>query len=320
MGDLETNLAGVKLRNPVILAAGTAGVVDEGAGVLGLGHVGAVVTKSITLEPREGNPTWRVAELPVGMLNAIGLANPGVERFVAEFAPRAGGVGCVVIGSIAGRRVEEYAAVAAHFAEFASTIPAIEVNVSCPNVHGGTEFAADVVALREVVRAVREVAPAQRLFVKLSPVPLGTPRSMSDLARGAIEAGADGLTLSNTMHAMAIDPRTRRPRLANVTGGLSGAAIHPVVVKLVYDVYRNVAREAGVPIIGAGGVSSWESAAEFVLAGASAVQVGTASLASPSVPRRVVRGLEKWIAQQGFASVADAVGRVRTGEDEEGEG
>lgn len=312
MNSLATDLAGIALRSPVLLAAGTAGVLDEGRGVLGLEHVGAVVTKSITREPREGNATWRVAELPVGMLNAIGLANPGIERFASEYAPRASSLPCPVFVSIAGREIGDYAAVAAHLAEFADAIPALELNVSCPNVHGGTEFGADPGALRELISGVRVVAPGQRVFVKLSPVPVGTPRTMAELARAAVEAGAAGLTLCNTVPAMAIDVRTRRPRLSNVSGGLSGPAVRPIVVKLVYDVYGRVAREAGVPIIAAGGVGSWRAAAEYILAGATAVQVGTASLASAGAPGRVARGLGRWANREGV-SARDLIGAVITG-------
>lgn len=323
---LATDLAGVALRNPVILAAGTCGYVDEMAGVLDLSRVGGLVTKSITAKPREGNATWRILPVPSGMLNAIGLANVGVEGFVREHAPRvaqAARRGVTVIGSVAGYSVEEYVAVAASM----STIPglaAIELNVSCPNVHGGCEFGADPDALSELVTSVRAVLSTTRLFVKLSPIAVGKV-GIVDVARAAVDPlgrsngppgqsaprpGADGLCLCNTIPAMAIDVRTRRPRLANVTGGLSGPAVHPVVVKIVHDVYRRVAGPAGVPIVGIGGVLTWQDAAELILAGASAVQMGTGLFVDPRSPLAVIRGLEQWVIRQGVSSIRDLVGAV----------
>jgi dihydroorotate dehydrogenase (NAD+) catalytic subunit len=293
---LAVNLGGVVLRAPVLLAAGTAGYVDEMADVLDLSRIGAVVTKSITAQPREGNPTWRIIELPAagGMLNAIGLANLGIDRFVREFGPRIARAPAVVIGSIAGSSIDEYAAVARGMGTL-NALPAVELNVSCPNVHGGCEFGADAGALRELIQAVRGVLGEKKIFVKLSPIAVSTPgASMVSIARAAIEAGAHALCIANTVPAMAIDVHTRRPRLANVTGGLSGPAVHPIAVKLVHDVYRGAAREAGVPIVGIGGVMRWQDAAEFILAGASAVQMGTALFADPRAPARVVKGLAKW--------------------------
>jgi dihydroorotate dehydrogenase (NAD+) catalytic subunit len=307
---LSTSLAGLSLKNPVILAAGTCGYVDEMADVLDLSRVGGLITKSITRLPREGNPTWRILECRAGMLNAIGLANVGLDAFMREHAPRIAAVPCPVIGSIAGFSIPDYSTVAAAF----NTIDAmagVELNVSCPNVHGGVEFGLDAGALRELLTAVREVLDRKPLFVKLSPIAVGTPgRTMSDLARAAVEAGASALCLANTTPAMAIDVRTRRPRLANITGGLSGAAVHPMVVKLIHDVYRNVAKPAGIPIVGIGGVLSWEDAAEFILAGASAVQMGTGLFADPRLPIKVARGLEKWVQTQGHANIGTLTGAV----------
>jgi dihydroorotate dehydrogenase (NAD+) catalytic subunit len=187
------------------------------------------------------------------MLNAIGLANMGVEAFMRDLSPRVGAVPCAVIGSIAGFSVEDYVEVARAF-DTVAAMAAVELNVSCPNVHGGTEFGADPAALRELIAAVRGVLTRKPLWVKLSPIAIGTPgHTMVDVARAAVESGAAALCLANTTPAMAIDVRTRKPRLANVTGGLSGPAVHPMAVKLVHDVYRKVAREAGVPIVGIGG-------------------------------------------------------------------
>ncbi len=317
---LATDLAGLRLRNPVILAAGTAGTLDEMAGVLNLSRVGAVVTKSITPQPREGNATWRILESKAGMLNAIGLANVGLDDFEAHVAPRVAGVPTKVIGSVAGFSIDDYVRVAGAMGEVEG-IAAVELNVSCPNVRHGTEFGADSRLLRELVGAVRAALPRTRLFVKLSPVAIGTPHGIADLARAAIETGAspagpnnrpgaDAITIANTVPAMGIDVETRRPRLANVTGGLSGPAVHPIAVKLVYDAYRLVCRDAATPIIGCGGVQTWDDAAEMTLAGASAVQMGTALFADPRSPLRVLRGLERWVRRQGAAGIGELVGGV----------
>jgi len=317
---LSTTIAGLTLRNPVILAAGTCGYLDEMADVLDLSKVGAVVTKSITWLPREGNPTWRILECRGGMLNAIGLANMGVEAFMADYAPRVAGVPTAVIGSIAGFSIGDYTEVARAF-DGIDAMRAVEINVSCPNVHGGTEFGADPGALRELVAAVGGELKRKPLLVKLSPIAIGTPgHTMVDVARAAVESGAQGLCVANTTPAMAIDVRTRRPRLANVTGGLSGPAVHPMAVKLVHDVYRKVCKEAGVPIIGIGGVLGWEDAAEFILAGATAVEMGTGLFADPRSPVRVVNGLEKWVRGQGKGAVGELVGAVELpGEKQESE-
>ncbi|HZW09233.1 MAG TPA: dihydroorotate dehydrogenase [Phycisphaerales bacterium] len=317
---LATSLAGISLRSPVILAAGTAGTLDEMADVLDLSRVGAVVTKSITRLAREGNPTWRILECKVGMLNAIGLANVGLDEFEAHIAPRVAGVPTTVIGSIAGFSIDDYVQVAAAM-DNVEAMPAVELNVSCPNVHGGLEFGSDPALLRQLVAAVRPALPHTRLFVKLSPVAVASPHGIADFARAAIDAGAqpagpnqrpgaDALCIANTMPAMAIDVRTRRPRLANITGGLSGPAIHPIALKLVYDAYRLVCRDAGVPIVGIGGVLTWEDAAEFVLAGATAFEIGTGLFADPRIPLRVGRGLEKWVRAQGAAALGELVGAI----------
>ncbi len=320
---LAIDLAGIRLRNPVILAAGTAGLLDEMADVIDLSRIGAVVTKSITASPRDGNKTWRILESRTAgaMLNAIGLANPGVDVFMKEVAPRASGVPCTVIGSIAGNSVDDYVKVAAAMGTI-EAIKAVELNVSCPNVHGGTEFGADPRALSELVKAAREVLPRTRMFVKLSPITVGTPATIKDLARAAIEPagsspcgpqqrpGADAVCISNTVPAMQIDVRTKKPRLSNITGGLSGPAIHPIAVKLVHDAYRGVCKDTSTPIIAIGGVLTWEDAAEFILAGATACEMGTALFADPRSPLKVAAGLEKWVASQGVPSISQLVGAV----------
>jgi dihydroorotate dehydrogenase (NAD+) catalytic subunit len=302
---LQTALPGMSLRNPLILAAGTAGYVDELAGAVDLSRVGAVVTKSITREPREGNPSWRVVETTGGMLNAVGLANVGMERFEREQAPRIAGSPAVVIGSIAGSSVEEYVEVAAMF-ERLPAVPAVELNVSCPNVHDGKQFGDDPGALGELIGAVRGALPTTKLIVKLPPA----INDIVALSAAAIAAGADALTIANTIPAMAIDVGSRKPKLANITGGLSGPAVHPVALRLVHLAYTGCARGAGVPIIGVGGVTTWRDAAEFILAGASAFEVGTALFADPRAPARILAGLSTWVRSQGAGSIGELVGAV----------
>lgn len=318
---LATDLAGIELASPLIAAAGTAGTLDELADLLDLRDLGAVTTKSITREPREGNTPWRITGLPAGMLNAIGLANPGVDVFVADHAPRIAAMPCRVIASVAGNAIEDYAHVAQRLADV-EAIAGVELNVSCPNVHGGSDFATDAAALADLVRAVRPVLGSKRLIVKLAPLVMGTP-SIADAARAAVEPqgsqpggpssrpGADALTIANTVPAMAIDVHTREPVLTNTTGGLSGPAIHPITLKLVRDAYAVVCRDTATPIIAAGGTSNWQSAAAYILAGATALQLGTSLFADPRTPRRINRGLAKWVRDQGETSLAALTGALR---------
>lgn len=299
---LEVDLAGIRLRNPIIAAAGTGGYVRELSQVLNLARLGAVTTKSITREPREGNPPWRVIDARAGMLNAVGLANVGLERFLADKLP--GSAPTVIIGSVAGGSIDDYVKVASAFDE-AEGLSAIELNVSCPNTGDGRMFTDDPAALGELIRAVVSAAPRRPVFVKLPP----DGSDVVGLAGAAVEAGARGLTLVNTFRAMAIDVETRQPRLSNGVGGLSGPAIHPIAVRIVREVSEQVARPAGVPVIGIGGVQHWQDAAELILAGATAIGVGTALFADPGCVKRVTRGLEAWAGRQG-APLRDLVGRV----------
>lgn len=302
---LATNLGGLSLRNPVVLAAGTCGYLDEMADVLDLARVGAVVTKSITAEPREGNRPWRILDAPAGMLNAIGLANMGIEAFARDHLPRAGDCPTTIIGSVAGHSIGDYVRVAQAF-DASRHIPAIELNVSCPNTGDGLIFGEDPATLRALLAEVRPAVSNSMLIVKLSP----NAPSIVKMADAAINSGVDALTLINTFTALSIDVHTRRPRIANGTAGYSGPGIHPIAVRMVRDVYSNVAREAGVPIIGLGGVMRWEDAAEFILAGATAVGMGTALFVDPRLPLRVVRGLERWVAKQKCRSIGELVGAV----------
>lgn len=289
----------------MLLAAGTCGYLDEMADALDLSRVGGIVTKSITARPREGNKTWRVWPVAGGMLNAVGLANVGLEVFEREIGPRVKDAPTTVLGSVSGFSIEDYASVAGMM-DGVDGMKGIELNLSCPNVHGGMEFGASAGAAGELVRAVDGVVKRLKLFVKLSP----KTADIVGVARACVEAGADGLVIGNTFPAMAIDVETRKPVLSRGTGGLSGPAIHPIAVRLVHEVYTAFARDAGVPIVGVGGVTTWKEAAEFVLAGASAVEMGTALFADPRAPLRVVSGLEKWVRRQGCSRIGELVGRV----------
>jgi dihydroorotate dehydrogenase (NAD+) catalytic subunit len=301
---LRTALAGIELATPLVAAAGTCGYADELADALDLGWLGAVTTKSITPEERAGNDPWRIIDVPGGMMNAIGLANVGLDRFLREKAPAAEALPCRAFGSVAGHSVEDYVRVAAAF-DAGTRFPLIELNVSCPNTATGLQFGDDPAALRALLAEVRPAVRRARLFVKVSP-----NSDVVRLSAAAVEGGADGLTLINTVTAMSIDVRTRRTRLSRGRGGLSGPAIHPIAVRMVHDVHRQVAKPAGKPIIGLGGVLTWQDAAELVLAGASAVGVGTALFADPRAPKAIARGLAAWVRDQGAASVDALVGAV----------
>jgi len=306
---LPVTIAGLELQTPVIAAAGTCGYVDEIADAIDPRWLGAIVTKSITREVREGNAPWRVVGIPGGMLNAIGLANVGLDRFIGEKLPKARSLGTVVIGSIAGHSVDDYVAVSAAF-DAEPLLPAVELNVSCPNTEDGLMFGEDPASLLGLLSEVRPALSRTKLFVKLSP----NVNDIVAMAAAAIDGGADGLSLINTVTAMAIDVETRRPVLTNGRGGLSGPAIHPLAVRMIHDVHRSVARDANVPIIGLGGVIGWQDAAELILAGASAVAMGTGLFVNPRLPKRIVTDLERWVARQGCTTVAELVGAVRPGE------
>lgn len=307
MADLSVSIAGIRLANPVVLAAGTAGYVRELADAFPLSEIGAVTTKSITRESREGNQPWRIIDSPAGMLNAIGLANVGLDRFLAEKLPSAEGLPCRLFGSVAGHCVDEYLAVAAAF-DAAPAIAAVELNVSCPNTADGLQFGEHPAALRALLDEVRPAVTRKPLFVKLSP----NVGDIVAMAAAAIDGGARALVVANTFSAMAIDVETRTYRLSRGRGGLSGPGIHPIVVRMVHDVYRGVAKDAGVPIIALGGVGNWRDAAEFILAGATAVAMGTALFIDPRSPLRVARGLREWTERQGAGSISELVGQARS--------
>ena len=297
-------LGALHLERPLIAAAGTAGTGWELAEVLDPACFGAITTKSITRLPRVGNAPMRVAELSTGMMNAVGLANPGVAGFLKVHRHKLDDLPCPVIGSVAGECVEDYIFVAEAMA--GSGLAAVECNVSCPNTDDGRLFSENPTQLAGLVRAVKDVVGAVPVLVKL---PLDF-QGRSSAAEAAIEGGADILTLTNTVPGLAIDVHTRKPRLGKGAGGVSGPGIHPMVVRMVRDVHTNVAGPAGVPIVGLGGVFNWQDAAEFILAGASAVGIGTALYADPTRATRIARALDRWRIDQGVERFDQLVGRA----------
>ena len=301
---LLTNLGGISLRSPLIGAAGTVGYTNELADAGALDSLGAVTSKSLTRLERVGNAVPRIIPSKVGMLNAIGLANMGIDRFLAERAQDAGSMPCHLFASIAGHSVDDFVSVAERI-DAESTIPLIEVNVSCPNTSDGRHFSADPASLSALLKVVRANVKRAKLFAKLPP-----DSDSVALAAAAVDAGVDGLTLSNTMPAMAIEVHSRRARLSNGRGGLSGPAIHPIVVRVVHDVYSQVSK-GRVPIIGLGGVMNGEDAAELVLAGATAIGLGTVLLAEPSAPLRIASQLRSWVREQGCSNMSELVGQLR---------
>jgi dihydroorotate dehydrogenase (NAD+) catalytic subunit len=303
--DLSVNIAGLKLANPTLTCSGTCGYAFEYADFLDLGRLGAFVTKSITLEERAGNEPTRIVETRAGMLNAIGLANVGLQRFLTEKVPLLKKMPCPVIANVAGHSFEDYIETCGAM-DGLDCIAGVELNVSCPNVKDGLTFGTHPGRLKELTAAVKKVLPHKPLMVKLSP----NVEDITQTARAAVEGGADVLSLVNTFTAMSIDIHKRRPRLANVTGGLSGPAIKPIALHLVSRVYRMVAKHANVPIVGMGGVQTWQDAAEFILAGSSAVAIGTALFVDPATPNKICDGLNHWLIDQGVDRLSDLVGAL----------
>jgi dihydroorotate dehydrogenase (NAD+) catalytic subunit len=306
MIDLSVNLRGLKLRYPTLTCSGTCGYSFEYADFLDLSTLGGFVTKSVTREERKGNPPSRIVETRSGMLNAIGLANVGLKRFLDEKVPDIRKMPCPVVVNVAGHSTDDYVETCGAMAAV-DVLAGIELNVSCPNVKDGLTFGTSPRMLRELVTEVRKATTGKVLIVKLSP----NVEDVAVTAAAAIEGGADVLSLVNTFTAMSVDIRTRKPKLANITGGLSGPAIKPVALHLTSRVYRQVARGAGVPIIGMGGVQTWQDAVEFFLCGASAVSIGTALFADPSTPTKVRDGVAEFLRVEGIASVAELVGQLQ---------
>jgi dihydroorotate dehydrogenase (NAD+) catalytic subunit len=305
MADLTTDLGKMMLKNPVMTASGTFGYGFEYKDYFDLRELGAVVVKGIAAFQSHGNPTPRVAEVTSGMLNAIGLQGPGVDKFLhgAEYMPFLRSSGATVVVNIWGKTVEGYREVAERLEADREGIAALEINISCPNVkEGGAAFGTDLKLAAEVVSEVRRVTTLP-LITKLSP----NVTSIVDFARCVVDAGSDMVSLINTITGMAIDVNTRRPKIANLFGGLSGPAIKPVAVRMVYQ----VAQAVKVPIIGMGGIMTADDAVEFLLAGASAVAVGTAIFADPYAPLNVIRGIGEYLDRNGCKSVREIVGAVK---------
>jgi dihydroorotate dehydrogenase (NAD+) catalytic subunit len=309
--DLSVQLAGLTLRNPTLTCSGTCGYAFEYADFMDLSRLGAFVTKSITREERPGNEPTRIVETRAGMLNAIGLANVGLKRFLAEKVPQLKKMPCPVVVNVAGHSFDDYTETCAAM-DSLDCVAAVELNVSCPNVKDGLTFGTHPGRLKELTAEVKRALPHKPLMVKLSP----NVEDITQTAKAAVEGGADVLTLVNTFTAMAIDIHKRRPRLANVTGGLSGPAIKPIALHLVSRVYRAVAKHANVPIVGMGGVQTWQDAAEFILAGATAVAVGTALFVDPATPNKICDGLIDWLNKQGVERLTDLVGALQLPGDE----
>ncbi|RMF59291.1 MAG: dihydroorotate dehydrogenase [Calditrichaeota bacterium] len=302
MIDLTTQVGPLRLKNPVLVASGTFGYAQESAELVDLAALGGIVTKSVTLKPRPGNPPSRIVELPAGMLNSIGLANVGVEAFVREKLPFLRGVGTTIIVNVAGGSAEEFEQVLRRL-EQESGIDAYELNFSCPNVkEGGLEFSQNADVTASVTARLRRLT-ARPLIVKLTP----NVTRVSEIARAAAENGADAVSLINTVVGMAVDVGTRRAKLSTVTGGYSGPAIKPIALAKVYEVAQNVS----VPIIGIGGIMNTEDALEFMLTGACAVQVGTANFIDPGTGPKIVEGLRAYGEQHGLHAIQAIVGTLQ---------
>lgn len=287
------------MKNPVMTASGTFGYGEEYADFVDLERIGGIIVKGTTLHPREGNPYPRMAETPQGMLNAVGLQNKGVHYFVEHIYPRIKDIGTNMIVNVSGSAIEDYAETAS-IIDGLDKIPAIELNISCPNVkQGGMAFGVTARGAEEVVSAVRKVYH-KTLIVKLSP----NVTDITEIARAAEAGGADSVSLINTLLGMAIDAERRRPVLSTITGGMSGAAVKPIALRMVWQVSHAVK----IPVIGLGGIMNARDAVEFLLAGASAIQIGTANFIDPCVTVRVAEGINDYLERHGFKSVNEIVG------------
>ena len=292
---------GLTLKNPVMTASGTFGYGEEYADFIDLTKIGGILVKGTTLNHREGNPYPRMAETPSGMLNAVGLQNKGIDYFVETIYPRIKDIDTNIIVNVSGSTIEDYCAVAEKVNAL-ENIPAIELNVSCPNVkQGGMAFGVTTSGIEQVVSAVRKVYD-KHLIVKLSP----NVTSIADLALAAEASGADSVSLINTLLGMAIDAEKRRPKLSTVTGGLSGACVKPIALRMVWQ----VAKAVKIPVVGLGGISSATDAIEFMLAGASAIEIGTANFIDPTITVKVAQGIVEYCERHGFKNVSDLTGAL----------
>lgn len=295
----EIKLKGLTLKNPVMTASGTFGYGEEYADFVDLSELGGIIVKGTTLHHREGNPYPRMAETPMGMLNCVGLQNKGVDYFIETIYPRIRHYDTNVIVNVSGSNIDDYVAAAAKI-DALDDVPAIELNVSCPNVkQGGMAFGVTCSGIEQVTKAVREVYH-KHLMVKLSP----NVTNIAEIALAAEAAGADSVSLINTLLGMAIDAETRKPVLSMVTGGLSGACVKPVALRMVWQVSKAVK----IPVIGLGGISSATDAIEFLLAGASAIQIGTANFIDPAISAKVAKGIVEYCERQGVGDVNELIG------------
>lgn len=302
--DISVEFAGARLANPVFTVSGTCGYGDELADFMDVNSLGGFVTKSITARPRKGNATPRIVETDAGMLNAIGLANIGLERFIEEKIPILEKMKTTVFVNVAGESVEEYIAVTKKLSS-EKAIAGIELNISCPNVDkGGISFGKEPEMILEITSAVKKACGDKILMVKLTPA----VTDISVTAKAAVEGGADALSMVNTFTAMIIDIETGKPVLANRTGGLSGPAIKPIAVYLVNKVYNEVTKEAGIPILGMGGIRTASDAIEFIIAGATAVGIGTANFIEPGCAIKTIEGIKQYCNRKNIAGINELVG------------
>ena len=305
--DISVDFAGLKLSNPVFTASGTCGYADELADFMDINAIGGFITKSITLKPRKGNATPRIVETDSGMLNAIGLAHIGVDKFAEEKLGLLEKSSAAVFVNVAGETIDEYVSVTQRLAG-EKAIAGFELNISCPNVaKGGISFGTDPVQVAQITSAMKKAVGEKVLMVKLTPV----VTDISVIARAAVEAGAEALSMVNTFTGMAIDIETAKPVLANRTGGLSGPAIKPIAVYLVNKVYNEVAKQNGIPILGLGGIRTASDAIEFIIAGASAVAVGTASFIEPNCAVKIVEGIKKYCVRRKIVNIKELIGSLR---------
>jgi len=301
MANLNVNIGNLQLKNPVMTASGTFGYGIEFADFVDLTQIGGIFVKGTTIEHREGNPYPRMAETPAGMLNAVGLQNKGADYFANNIYPNIKDIDTHMIVNVSGSTVETYVECAEKIAAL-DKIPAIELNISCPNVkHGGMAFGVTCAGAAEVVRAVRKVYP-KTLIVKLSP----NVTDVTEIARAVEAEGADAVSLINTLLGMAIDAEKRKPILSTVTGGLSGPCVKPIALRMVWQTYNAVK----IPIIGLGGISNWKDAVEFMLAGSSAIQIGTYNFVDPAISVKTVEGINDYLVKHGFKSVTEIIGAL----------
>lgn len=301
MANLNVNIGNLQLKNPVMTASGTFGYGIEFADFVDLTQIGGIFVKGTTIEHREGNPYPRMAETPAGMLNAVGLQNKGADYFANNIYPNIKDIDTHMIVNVSGSTVETYVECAEKIAAL-DKIPAIELNISCPNVkHGGMAFGVTCAGAAEVIRAVRKVYP-KTLIVKLSP----NVTDVTEIARAVEAEGADAVSLINTLLGMAIDADKRKPILSTVTGGLSGPCVKPIALRMVWQTYNAVK----IPIIGLGGISNWKDAVEFMLAGSSAIQIGTYNFVDPAISVKTVEGINDYLDKHGFKSVTEIIGAL----------